>query len=81
MAKITTDKSGVEAMVASMTKQIEQMDIQAIAAAAKKTQDGLAINSFGTAGTFGTMTSCFGTAGTFGCAAQDDVLESAKKAK
>ena len=46
MAKITTDKSGVEAMVASMTKQIEQMDIQAIAAAAKKTQDGLAINSY-----------------------------------
>lgn len=68
--------AAVESMVAALHKQIENIDVQALAAkVAGRTEGEVAINSFGTAGTAGTLTGCFGTAGTFGSLGAKEIAE------
>lgn len=66
----------VEAMVASLNAQLEGIDVQALSrrVAARKPSE-VAINSFGTAGTAGSLTGCFGTAGTFGSLGATELAE------
>jgi hypothetical protein len=71
----------VESMVASLQKQIEGVDIQEVSKLVSNRPAGdeaLAINSFGTAGTAGSLTGCFGTAGTFGSLGATEVVAARK---
>lgn len=71
--------TSVESMVASLSAQLEGVDVQALAKniAARPPGDAeLAINSFGTAGTAGTLSGCFGTAGTFGSLGAQEITDS-----
>ena len=70
----------VEAMVASLNAQLEGIDVQALAERVASRQPGeVAINSFGTAGTAGSLTGCFGTAGTFGSLGATEVSEARRR--
>jgi hypothetical protein len=71
----------VESMVASLQKQIEGVDIQEVSklVSNRPTGEEVAINSFGTAGTAGSLTGCFGTAGTFGSLGATEVVAAQKR--
>lgn len=73
--------TSVEAMVASLTAQLEGIDVQALAKQIASRPGGegeMAINSFGTAGTAGTLSGCFGTAGTFGSLGAQEISDARK---
>ena len=61
------------ALLQKSFQTLQQVDIEAVAMRRESSTGPVAINSFGTAGTAGTLTGCFGTAGTFGCLGATDM--------
>ena len=82
MASKEREQAGiaVESMVASLQKQIENVDVQEVSRLIKDRGEAeAALNSFGTAGTAGTLSGCFGTAGTFGSLGATEITAAQKK--
>lgn len=78
---VDPQRTNIESMVASLTAQLEGIDVQALARdiAARSGDEELALNSFGTAGTAGTLSGCFGTAGTFGSLGAQEIAEAPRR--
>ena len=57
--------------------QTKNVDAQAIALRMRREGPEVALNSAGTAGTYGSLTGCFGTLGSFGSLSAQDVDTSA----
>lgn len=75
--------AAVESMVASLQGQLEKIDVQEVSNLMSNRgnvgEGEVAINSFGTAGTAGSLTGCFGTAGTFGSLGATEIASTQKK--
>ena len=82
MAKLEDETAeAVTAMVTSLMRQIQNVDIQELSKqmSARRAAGEVAINSFGTAGTAGTLSGCFGTAGTFGSLGVQELSEAPRR--